>query len=148
MNGVVIFGLALTMLLDSPCHDVFDKTATCGAVDEEPAALTADEAPPAATPRDEGMALRAPLFLGAAVAGAVGGALWLATGWSEQRLAALGPSPRADEARTLLQQQAAVQRGGAVGFLSTSGLLLGAGLAFVVFDPILGAPRPPFIIEE
>lgn len=148
MNGVVVLGLALTLLSEAPCRDVFDKTDACGAVDEEAAALEADEAAPLAPERDEGGALRAPLLLGAAVAGAIGGALWLATGWSEQRLAALGPSPNADQSRAHLEQEVALQSAGAVGFLSTAGLLLGAGLAFVVFDPVRGAPRPSFIIEE
>lgn len=148
MNGVIVLGLVLTLLSEAPCRDVFDKTDACGAVDEESVALGADEVIQLTTERDEGAALRAPLLLGAAVAGTIGGALWLATGWSEQRLAALGPAPSAGVTRELLQREVAVQRGGAVGFLSTSGLLLGAGLAFVVFDPVRGAPRPPFIIEE
>ncbi|MFZ9888671.1 MAG: hypothetical protein ACO3JL_14320, partial [Myxococcota bacterium] len=64
------------------------------------------------------------------------------------RLATQGPSPSAFETRSRLEQEVALQRAGTVGFLSTSGLLLGAGLAFVLFDPVRGAPRPAFVIEE
>lgn len=133
--------LSLGLAGPDPCANVLDRTGTCAAPEEVPAALSADA-------KKEGAALAladviaseeiAPKIGLVAAALAIGG-----TAAVSMSYAVTPPGETADEERL----RKAVRLGG-VSVLAVAGLVGGSAVALSFFDPATGVPRHPLEDDE
>ena len=133
--------LLLLSLAVGPCQDVFDRTNDCSAPDEvllEKATEPLPSAPQASDAVDASV-LAPRLFAASGVVGTFSAAAAVATLWYGAHLAALDKAGRLEpDVEVELRQYQSVASTLAAGLLLGTGLLAGAGTAFLVFDPERG----------